>query len=83
MWRDTARDVTFFGLDAWALAPFVAVPFSGWDWRMIYLAVAIAVIFGLMRAAGLSVVGAARRVRSWIAGRERPATPPSKQRFFA
>lgn len=83
MWRDTARDVTFFGLDAWALAPFVAVPFSGWDLRMIYLAVAIAIIFALMRAAGLSVVGATRRVRSWIAGRERPATPPSKQRFFA
>ncbi|TDH62385.1 hypothetical protein E2C06_12320 [Dankookia rubra] len=65
------------------MAPFVAVPFSGWDWRMIYLAVAIAIIFALMRAAGLSVVGAARRMRSWIAGRERPATPPSKQRFFA
>ncbi|TDH61164.1 hypothetical protein E2C06_18160 [Dankookia rubra] len=83
MWRDTARDVTFLGLDAWALAPFVAVPFTGWDWRMIYLAVAVAVIFALVRAAGLSVVGAGRRVRSWIAGAERLATPPSKQRFFA
>ncbi|NEN35126.1 hypothetical protein G3V77_23890 [Escherichia coli] len=50
---------------------------------MIGIAFAIAVIFALMRVAGLSVVGTARRVRSWIAGVERPATPPSKQRFFA
>lgn len=83
MWRDTARDVTFLGLDAWALAPFVIVPFTGWAWWMIGIAFAIAVIFALMRVAGLSVVGTARRVRSWIAGVERPATPPSKQRYFA
>ena len=83
MWRDSARDVTFLGLDAWALAPFVAVPFCGWDWQMIGLAIAVAVIFALMRLAGLSVVGTARRVRSWVAGVERPATPPPKQRYFA
>ena len=83
MWRDTMRDVTFLGLNAWALAPLGLVPFLGWSWWTFGVAAVVAVIFGIMRAMGLTIEGAARRLRSWLAGKERPATPVYKQRYFA
>lgn len=82
-WRNTSRDVTVLGFDAWALVPFLLVPLLSYNWWAIYFAIASALASWVMRRAGLGVVGAARRVRAWWAGKRRPAVPSWKRRGFA
>jgi len=71
-WRDSGRTVKVGPVDARVLVPWVIwIPVSS-PW-IIWLAVLITAGVGWLNHKEISIEGALRRVRSWLAGPERPA----------
>lgn len=81
-WYDTARAPRFFVVEARAAAPLVLWAMH-MRWWTFYLALVTMVIFMVLERYRITVPIALRAVRSFLAGRRRPALPWMRQgRFF-
>jgi intracellular multiplication protein IcmT len=78
-WRDTFKPARFFPLDARAGLFVVAMLLHIRPWTITLTIVAIAAFWYLERL-GMDFTSALRGMRSWLAGRIRPAQPEYKHR---
>jgi len=81
-WRNTMHTIGAFGVDARAAVPLLL--FLGHvRWWSFWLAMGSTVFFCALCWAGLSLPACARRIRSRLVGRARPAVPVVRRRGFA
>lgn len=80
-WRDTARPVRFFTIDARASFPLLLVLLHIRLWTL-GIALAVVVVFLVFEHFGLTLPRAIRRVRLFFIGRKRPANVSAKKRSF-
>lgn len=78
-YRDTARPARFFFVDARALFPVVVWLFHMKTWTLAIAAISIGLLY-LVERKGMNVPSAVRSMRSWLAGRGRPAVPVTLRR---
>lgn len=80
-WRNTARPVRFFSVDARASFPILLFVMHMRLWTLIFAVVVILVFFILERM-GLNLPVAMRRLRLFFTGDKRPAVVKAHQRGF-
>lgn len=80
-WRDTARPVRFFTVDARASFPLLLALMHMRKWTLGFALVVI-VIFFILERFGLTLPLAMRRLRLFFIGNKRPAMVKAKKRTF-
>jgi intracellular multiplication protein IcmT len=80
-WRNTQKQARFFALDARAFAAVFLFLIHARLWTFV-LAIVVMIVFWILERRGLTFDAALRALRSWILGRNRPATLKTKRRSW-
>lgn len=79
-WRDTMRPIRFFMFDWRAFIPWPIWIFNITSLRLLLLVIAFTLTFWALERRGWTFDVAMRKLRSWLAGPERPAVSPTRPR---
>ena len=80
-WRNSMRVVRFFAFDARAAFPIPLLMVYA-RWSTLTLTIVTLLIFRFLENKGLTVPAAARNLRSWLVGSERPGWVSVQRRKF-